>query len=149
MKHISFRVILVLLSVGILSACVPEDNGYYFENTRTERCEGGAQNFALNISVPREYGRIHAMTQHANTSQGLVSVCPLNVGDGGSNHYYYGYSAEAYDGNAGICVSARTSNAGHVMSCVSRADVRRAMASDRAAHAYTLQFTQWSPYNND
>ncbi len=147
MRNFVAKAVISAFSLSLVAGCVPESNASFSENARTERCEQGGHTFDLNITVPAEYGRVHVLTQHARTSQGLVPVCPLNSGGNDRNYFYYGYSAEAFDGNAGICVSARTANAGHVMSCQSASRVRQAINAPLGTPAFSLNFTEWTEYN--
>lgn len=56
------------------------------------------------------------------------------------------YAGEVDNGSDGLCVSARTSAAGHVLSCASASQVRRAMQAPDGTRAATIRLSRWQPY---
>ncbi len=128
-----------------LSGCVStttSTTAAYPENVQTTACFSGGYAFSFQVAVPQQYGSILAMTQHQRSSTGLTSVCRLTGGNGS----YQAFSGEVANGGTGMCISARTRNAGHVISCASQSEVRRALNAPAYSGADVINFTQWSPY---
>lgn len=142
------RFVFVLLAGLIaLSGCVPATTGTnaaYPENFQTTQCFSGDYAFTVALDVPREYGRVLASTQFENGSAGLSTVCRL-VGDG---RVFEVYSGEVSNGASGMCVSLRTQNAGHVISCASQRDVRRAVNAPRGTAQDIIPLTQWRQFTS-
>ncbi len=135
--------VAVLALVG-LSACTPTTTTVYPENFTAANCFTGDYVFDLEVYVPDEYGRILAMTQHSSDSAGIRTVCRLVPEPNPISGFGYPiYSGEVDNGRDGICVSARTSNAGHVLSCASQSQVRNAVRTGQ-----TIQLTRWQPYGS-
>jgi hypothetical protein len=66
------------------------------------------------------------------------------VGEAGA---YSAFTGEVSNGRSGMCISARTTRAGHVMSCVSAAEVRAAIAAPSGSSADTIDFTVWQGFS--
>lgn len=136
------RMLVAVLALVGLAACTPTSTTIYPENYTAANCFTGNYVFDLEVYVPDEYGSILAMTQYSNDSNGLRTVCRLAPEpDPVPGFGYPIYSGEIDNGNDGICVSARTSNAGHVLSCASSGQVRNAIRSGGA-----IQMTRWQPF---
>jgi hypothetical protein len=133
-------VFLILSSILVLSGCVT--TSFPEQNITANRCADGPNSFDIFVDVPAEYGLIQALTQYENTGAGLVPICLLAE----TNGTFAGYSGEVSNGRSGMCLSARTSAAGHVLSCVSSAEVRRAIDAPAGSRANTLDFFEWRPY---
>lgn len=127
-----------------LAGCVPTSTttNVYPENFQTTQCFSGQYAFTVALDIPREYGRVLAATQFENGSAGLQSVCRL-VGDG---RVFDIYTGEVSNGASGMCVSLRTQNAGHVLSCASRAEVRRAINAPAGTVGDIVPLTQWRQF---
>ncbi|MEX3014815.1 hypothetical protein [Gymnodinialimonas hymeniacidonis] len=136
------RMLVAVLALVGLSACTPTTTTVYPENYTAANCFTGNYVFDLEVYVPDEYGRILAMTQFSNDSNGLRTVCRLVPEPNPIPGFGYPiYSGEVDNGRDGICVSARTQNAGHVLSCASQSQVRNAVRSGG-----TIQLTRWQPF---
>jgi hypothetical protein len=141
------RLLPVLLALAVLTACTPTTTVTFPENYTAATCFTGQYAFDLEVSVPPEYGRVLALTQHARGSDGLRSVCGLVVEDDPlPGDSYPIYSGEVDEGRDGICVSARTANAGHVLSCAPAAEVRRAMNAPLGTEAARVRLARWQAY---
>lgn len=144
------RFLFVILAGLVLAGCVTTTTttvGSYPENRTTARCFSGGHVFDLDTNLPASYGRIYAMTQFASSDQGLEPVCRLVVPGTRlvRDTDYPIYAGEVDGGNAGLCVSARTETAGHVYSCASAAQVRRAMAAGPNRPDGTIVLSTWRP----
>ena len=138
-----FRMLFAVLALVGLAACTPTTtSSSYPENFTAGNCFTGHYVFDLEVYVPGEYGRISAMTQFSNDSNGLRTVCRLEPEANPIPGFGYPiYSGEVDNGGDGICVSARTANAGHVLSCASANQVRSAIRTGNA-----IQLTRWQPF---
>ena len=138
------RMFVAILALIGLSACTPTTTVTYPENYTAANCFTGNYVFDLEVYVPDEYGRILALTQHSRDGSGLRTVCRLVPEENPIPGFGYPiYAGEVDNGSDGICVSARTSNAGHVLSCASASQVRSAIRSSG-----TIQLTRWQPYGS-
>ena len=136
--------VAVLTFALVVAGCTPTitSTANYPEHIQTTQCFSGGYAFSINLVVPREYGRVLAATQHEDGANGLTSVCRL-VGDG---RFFEVFTGEVSGGNSGLCVSLRTQNAGHVISCASRSDVRRAINASQGSTADVINLTQWRAF---
>lgn len=141
------RVLMTLCVLAGLSACTPTQMASYPENTTTAACFTGTHAFDMEISVPQDYGRVLALTQHARDAGGLRPVCRL-VTDAGTlgRGSYPVYTGEIDNGRDDLCVSARTTNGGHVLSCAPASQVRAAMVAPQGSAANRIRLTRWSPF---
>ena len=138
------RMFAAVLALIGLAACTPTTTTTYPENYTAANCFTGNYVFDLEVYIPDEYGRVLAMTQFSNDSNGLQTVCRLVPEDDPiPGNGYPIYSGEVDNGRDGICVSARTTNAGHVLSCASASQVRAASRSNG-----TIQLTRWQPFGS-
>jgi hypothetical protein len=136
------RIALAVLALVGLSACTPTSSTIYPENYVAANCFTGDYVFDLEVYVPSEYGTINAMTQFSNDANGLRTVCRLVPEPNPIPGFGYPiYSGEVDQGRDGICVSARTSNAGHVLSCASQRQVANAIRTGN-----NIQLTRWQPF---
>ena len=145
------RLFFAALALIGLAACVPAPNSSYPENYTAANCFTGNYVFDLGISMPAEYGQIVALTQYSNGSGGLEPVCRLEVPLSGRLSIidtYPIYAGEVDQGRDGICVSARTTNAGHVLSCASSAEVRRAITAPIGSTAAVVLLNRWQNFPN-
>lgn len=137
------RAILFLSAAAfVLTGCVTTSTTEAFpEHYQSSQCFAGGYAFTANVAVPREYGRVLALTQHRGAPGNLTTVCRLD-GTGGAFSVYTGEIA-----GSGVCVSARTQNAGHVMSCASTSEVRRATRAGIGAWDNVIDFDDWRTYS--
>lgn len=142
------RFFVAILALIGLTACVPTSTSTSFpENYTAANCFTGGYEFDLAVNVPPAYGRVLALTQHSNGSDGLRTVCRLVVDDNPlPGDSYPIYAGEVANGRAGICVSARTTNAGHVLSCASAAEVRRAMSAAPGSNGALISLSRWQNF---
>lgn len=144
------RYLIAVLALVGLSACTPTTTISYPENFTATNCFTGSFAFDLEVQVPRSYGQVLALTQHSNDSSGLRTVCRL-VPDNGPflpGNGYPIYTGEVDNGRDGICVSARTTQAGHLLSCASAAQVRRAMTAPMGSNANVIRLSQWQTFGS-
>ena len=139
--------IAVLALVG-LSACTPTTTTIYPENYTAANCFTGSYAMDLELDIPSSYGQILALTQHSSDSAGLRTVCRLVPGPNPTplGQGYPIYTGEIDNGRDGLCVSARTSAGGHVLSCASASLVRRALHAPEGTRASTIRLSRWQPY---
>lgn len=139
--------VAVLALVG-LSACTPTTgSSTYPENFMAANCFSGYHVFDLEVTVPARYGQVLALTQHSNDSSGLRTVCVLAVEEYNIPGIGYPiYSGEVNAGDAGICVSARTSTGDHLLSCAPASQVRRAVNAPLGSTASLIRLSQWRQY---
>lgn len=141
------RLALAILVGGLaLAGCTPTTtttvSSGFPENFQTTQCFSGNYALTVALDVPREYGRVLASTQFENGAGGLQTVCRL-VGDG---RVFDVFTGEVSNGASGLCVSLRTQNAGHVLSCASQRDVRRAVNAPRGTAADIIPLTRWQQF---
>jgi hypothetical protein len=144
------RMLFAVLALVGLSACTPTVTVSYPENFTAANCFTGSYAFDLEVQVPRSYGTVLALTQHSNDSNGLRTVCRL-VPDNGPflpGNGYPIYTGEVDNGRDGICVSARTSAAGHLLSCASASQVRRAMNAPLGSSSNVIRLSQWQQFGS-
>lgn len=142
------RMLIAVLALLGLSACTPTTTSSgYPENRHAANCFTGYHVFDLEVRVPAQYGQVLALTQHSNDASGLRPVCRLALDDDPIPGIGYPiYSGEVNAGQSGICVSARTSSGGHILSCASAAQVRRAVDAPLGSTASLIRLSQWQPY---
>ncbi|QBY01249.1 hypothetical protein E2K80_11360 [Rhodophyticola sp. CCM32] len=149
------RLLISLIALAFLTSCVTDKTGpdFYPEHVSSSRCFAGDHEFSVFVDVPSRFGAVQALTQMARTSSGLESVCTLTLpsargwtAPGGRVQTSFDiYAAEVYDGNAQLCVSARTSG-GHIISCASQSQVRRAIAAPLGSSGAVINLTNWRAY---
>ncbi|QXT41233.1 hypothetical protein [Gymnodinialimonas ceratoperidinii] len=142
------RFLFAALALIGLSACTPTTTVVYPENYTAANCFTGTYAFDLELEVPPAYGQVLALTQHARDRDGIRTVCRLVPG---ANPTPFGqgypiYSGEVDGGRDGLCVSARTSSGGHILSCAPTSQVRRAMNAPAGTRASTIRLSQWQAY---
>ncbi|WP_341861949.1 hypothetical protein [Gymnodinialimonas sp. 57CJ19] len=144
------RFALAVLALVGLSACTPTTTVIYPENYTAANCFTGNYVFDLELEVPVAYGQIMALTQHSRDNAGVRTVCRLVPGPNPTpfGQGYPIYSGEVDNGRDGLCVSARTTNGGHVLSCASSSQVRRAMNAPAGTRASTIRLSRWQPYGS-
>ncbi|MEM9319025.1 MAG: hypothetical protein AAGA70_08460 [Pseudomonadota bacterium] len=136
---------ILVIALGV-SGCVPtaSTRTVFPENVQSTQCFTGAYAFSFFVDVPDNFGQVLALTQHERTGSTLRSICRLVDGDGAGA--YDAFTGEVSDGRSGMCISARTQAAGHVISCASPAEVRRAISATSGSSANTIDFATWSAY---
>lgn len=146
------RMLFAALALVGLSACTPTSSTttIYPENFSAANCFTGSYAFDLELAVPNNFGRILALTQHSNDSAGLRTVCRLAPGPNPTplGNGYPIYTGEIDNGRDGLCVSARTSAAGHVLSCASASQVRSAMNAAPGTRASVIRLSQWQNFGS-
>ncbi|MBY4892642.1 hypothetical protein KUL25_07680 [Rhodobacteraceae bacterium N5(2021)] len=144
------RFFVVVLALVGLSACTPTTTTIYPENYTAANCFNGTYAFDLELNIPPAYGQVIALTQHSIDSAGLRTVCRLVPGPNPTpfGQGYPIYTGEVDNGRDGLCVSARTSAGGHVLSCASAAQVRRAMSAAPGSRASAIRLSRWQPYGS-
>jgi len=143
-----FRAFGLCALLALSAACTPTTTyviGGFPENVTNARCFTGGEVFGLDLSIPNQLGRVVALTQFAQTSDGLEPICRLDVSEPEGGAFPI-YSGEVYGGNAGICVSARMNDGGHYVSCANSSQVRRAMSQPLGSSGNTITLSRWSPY---
>jgi len=144
-----FRLLIALTGLAALSACVPTTgpNAAFPENQMTRTCFTGAHAFDLDLTLPRSYGRVLALTQFSETAGNLTPVCTLNpthIDNTGGG--YPIYTGEVASGRTGLCVSARTELQGHVYSCASQAAVARAVDAPLGSSGAVIRLNRWQSF---
>lgn len=145
-----YRVFLVAAALVGLSGCVSTPTGgssSYPEHYDAASCYSGYHAFDLQVHLPSDAGEVLALTQFSEANGQLATQCRLIAGDV-NNHSpgYPIYTGEVDTGNRGICVSARTTGRGHILSCASRAQVARAVDAPLGTTRSVLRLTNWRPY---
>lgn len=145
-----FRFVIALATTASLSACVPATTGSgsdFPENNDAASCYTGYHAFDLQVHLPADAGELRALTQFSEAGGQLSSQCRLDITDVASHSPGYPiYTGEVDTGNAGLCVSARTTARGHILSCASRAQVARAVDAPLGTTGSVLRLTDWQPY---
>ncbi len=134
-----------------LGGCAKTSAIYFFpEHVQSSTCYSGDFAFIAFVDVPENYGNVLAMTQHVQSDTELTPVCRLDLGEdfNGFTSYLI-YDGEIENGDAGFCVSARTTRAGHVMSCASEAAVQRTLRATPTDIGRTITLEHWQPYSAD
>lgn len=140
------RLVIICTAMFGLVSCMPAA-GAFPENRNSESCYLGYHAFDLQVVLPASSGQVLALTQYAETGGQLAPVCRLDIsGLGGTGPGYPIYTGEVDTGRSGICVSARTSDSGHIVSCASAAAVARAIDAPLGTTRSQIRLDDWRPF---
>lgn len=144
------RLFVAALALIGLSACTPTTTTIYPENYTAANCFTGSYALDLELDIPPAYGQVLALTQHSSDSAGLRTVCRLVPGPNPTpfGQGYPIYTGEIDNGRDALCVSARTSAGGHVLSCASSTQVRNALLAPEGTRASTIRLSRWRPFGS-